>query len=117
MLFWYSKLPILLISSTAWAVFQTAAHSQIIRDQTLGIEHSIVTPQEFRDLIEGGAIRGSNLFHSFLEFNVNEGQNVYFANPDGIANILTRVTGGSRSQIFGTLGVDGPANLYLINPN
>ncbi|NEQ82492.1 MAG: filamentous hemagglutinin N-terminal domain-containing protein, partial [Moorea sp. SIO2I5] len=104
-------------SSTAWAVFQTAAHSQIIRDQTLGIEHSIVTPQEFRDLIEGGAIRGSNLFHSFLEFNVNEGQNVYFANPDGIANILTRVTGGSRSQIFGTLGVDGPANLYLINPN
>ncbi|NEP51503.1 MAG: filamentous hemagglutinin N-terminal domain-containing protein, partial [Moorea sp. SIO3C2] len=98
-------------------MFQTAAHSQIIRDQTLGVEHSIVTPQEFRDLIEGGAIRGSNLFHSFLEFNVNEGQNVYFANPDGIANILTRVTGGSRSWISGTLGVDGPANFYLINPN
>lgn len=117
MLFWYSKLPILLISSTAWAVFQTAAHSQIIRDQTLGVEHSIVTPQEFRDLIEGGAIRGSNLFHSFLEFNVNEGQNVYFANPNGIANILTRVTGRSRSRISGTLGVNGAANLYLINPN
>ncbi|AOY81032.1 filamentous hemagglutinin N-terminal domain-containing protein [Moorena producens JHB] len=117
MLFWYSKLPILLISSTAWAVFQTAAYSQIIRDQTLGVEHSIVTPQEFRDLIEGGAIRGSNLFHSFLEFNVNEGQNVYFANPDGIANILTRVTGGSRTRISGTLGVNGAANLYLINPN
>ncbi|NEO92801.1 MAG: filamentous hemagglutinin N-terminal domain-containing protein, partial [Moorea sp. SIO3G5] len=69
------------------------------------------------DLIEGGATRGENLFHSFAEFNVGELQRVYFANPSGIQTILTRVTGGNISNILGTLGVDGPANLFLLNPN
>ncbi|OLT58503.1 filamentous hemagglutinin N-terminal domain-containing protein [Moorena bouillonii] len=69
------------------------------------------------DLIKGGAIRDINLFHSFLEFNVSEGQRVYFANPAGIENILSRVTGANPSNILGTLGVDGGANLFLINPN
>lgn len=117
MLSWYSKLPIVLLASIAWIVNHQGAYAQITPDETLGVEQSKFTPQEFRDLIEGGAIRGSNLFHSFLEFNVNEGQNVYFANPNGIANIITRVTGSNISQIFGTLGVEGTANLYLINPN
>ncbi|WP_366934754.1 filamentous hemagglutinin N-terminal domain-containing protein [Microcoleus sp. PH2017_29_MFU_D_A] len=35
---------------------------------------------------------------------------------DGIANIFTRVTGGQPSNILGTLGVLGNANLFLINP-
>ncbi|NEO35430.1 MAG: filamentous hemagglutinin N-terminal domain-containing protein [Moorea sp. SIOASIH] len=69
------------------------------------------------DLIKGGAIRDINLFHSFLEFNVENGQRVYFANPAGIENILSRVTGANPSNILGTLGVDGGANLFLINPN
>ncbi|WP_424101001.1 filamentous hemagglutinin N-terminal domain-containing protein [Moorena producens] len=68
------------------------------------------------DLIKGGAIRDINLFHSFLEFNVGDGQSVYFANPAGIQNILSRVTGANPSNILGTLGVDGGANLFLINP-
>jgi filamentous hemagglutinin family protein len=42
---------------------------------------------------------------------------VYFANPSGVLNILTRVTGKNSSSIFGTLGVDGSANLFLMNPN
>ncbi|NEO11652.1 MULTISPECIES: filamentous hemagglutinin N-terminal domain-containing protein [unclassified Moorena] len=69
------------------------------------------------DLIKGGAIRDINLFHSFLEFNIDKGQRVYFANPAGIQNILSRVTGANPSNILGTLGVDGGANLFLINPN
>jgi filamentous hemagglutinin family protein len=44
-------------------------------------------------------------------------QRVYFANPSGIANILSRVTGRDVSDIMGTLGVDGAANLFLLNPN
>ena len=68
------------------------------------------------DTIDGGARRDINLFHSFSEFNINDGQAVYFVNPDGVKNILTRVTGGNASNIFGTLGVDGAANLFLINP-
>ncbi|WP_293086664.1 filamentous hemagglutinin N-terminal domain-containing protein [Moorena sp. SIO3H5] len=101
---------------------QHSSLAQITPDSTLGNENSIVTPNQTirdaaADLIEGGAIRDSNLFHSFLEFNVGNGQRVYFANPDGITNILTRVTGNNLSQILGTLGVNGSANLFLLNPN
>jgi filamentous hemagglutinin family protein len=96
--------------------------SQAIPDSTLGEENSLVIPNaEIKglptELISGGATRGENLFHSFREFNVGDGQQVYFANPTGIANILTRVTGGNASNILGTLGVDGAANLFLLNPN
>ncbi|ESA34052.1 filamentous hemagglutinin family domain-containing protein [Leptolyngbya sp. Heron Island J] len=98
------------------------AQAQIVPDTTLGNENSILTPGvdvrgNVADLIEGGAERGSNLFHSFTDFNVNEGQRVYFVNPAEIESILSRVTGNDASDIFGTLGVDGSADLFLINPN
>lgn len=67
--------------------------------------------------ITGGTSRGVNLFHSFRDFNVGENQQVRFANPAGIENILNRVTGDTPSRILGTLGVNGPANLFLLNPN
>ncbi len=96
--------------------------AQIIPDETLGSEASTVTPDalvqgDLAELIEGGAIRDTNLFHSFSDFNVETLQRVYFANPAGIDTILTRVTGGNGSSIDGTLGVDGLADLYLLNPN
>ena len=96
--------------------------AQIIPDTTLGNENSVVIPNatiqdKLVDLIEGGAIRGENLFHSFEQFSIPDGGQVYFANPEGIDNILTRVTGNNISEIFGTLGVDGNANLFLLNPN
>ena len=92
--------------------------AQVIPDNTLGTESSIITNiEQFRERIDGGAVRGSNLFHSFLEFNVRQGRSVYFANPMGIDNILSRVTGGNPSNIFGRLGVLGDANLFLLNPN
>ena len=105
--------------SPCWAL---PALAQITPDATLGEEGSLVVPDAFvrgdlADLIEGGAVRGENLFHSFLEFNVGDGQRVYFANPDGIGSILSRITGSDPSDIFGTLGVDGPADLFLLNPN
>ncbi|MBD2237307.1 filamentous hemagglutinin N-terminal domain-containing protein [Aulosira sp. FACHB-113] len=100
----------------------TPAYSQINPDNTLGAESSRITPNVLinganADRIDGGAVRGSNLFHSFTQFNINDGQRVYFGNPSGVQNILTRVTGGQASNILGTLGVDGNANLFLINPN
>ncbi|MBD2578363.1 filamentous hemagglutinin N-terminal domain-containing protein [Oscillatoria sp. FACHB-1406] len=93
------------------------ATAQLTPDNTLGAENSIVTPEATRQLIQGGTTRGSNLFHSFTDFNVGENQRVYFANPTDITNILTRVTGNNLSNILGTLGVDGAANLFLLNPN
>ena len=108
---------LLILVSLGTTHYSSKVQAQLIPDDTLGTESSIVTSQQLRDLISGGAIRGDNLFHSFSEFNINEGQKVYFANPVGIFNILTRVTGTNPSDIFGRLGVDGGANLILINPN
>lgn len=96
--------------------------AQIIPDDTLGAETSILTPNINvdnipADQIDGGVRQGSNLFHSFREFNVRDGQRVFFSNPVGIENIFSRVTGTNPSSILGTLGVDGRANLLLLNPN
>jgi len=42
-------------------------------DNTLGAEGSVVTPDEHKATIaDGGAPRGTKLFHSFLEFNVGK---------------------------------------------
>ncbi|AFZ25759.1 filamentous hemagglutinin family N-terminal domain protein [Cylindrospermum stagnale PCC 7417] len=96
------------------------AQAQIIPDDKLGGENSLTVADTVNgkaiDRIEGGAIRGSHLFHSFQEFNVGEGQGAYFTNPTNITNIFTRVTGGKTSNILGTLGVLGNANLFLLNP-
>lgn len=54
------------------------------------------------DSIDGGATRRTNLFHSFQEFNVEEGRAAVFTNPSGIENILTRVTGSQSFQYFTT---------------
>ena len=104
------------------ALQPNVALAQIAPDDTLGNESSVVTPDvqvqgDLADLIEGGAERGGNLFHSFEDFNVLAGERVYFANPGGIESILSRVTGGDPSNLFGTLGVDGAADLFLVNPN
>ncbi|HEY9778844.1 MAG TPA: filamentous hemagglutinin N-terminal domain-containing protein [Leptolyngbyaceae cyanobacterium] len=103
--------------SFANAFWVNCAYAQITADTTLGIENSTLTSTGLVDAINGGATRGANLFHSFQEFNVNEGRTAVFTNPTGIENILTRVTGDNPSNILGTLGVSGGnANLFLINP-
>ncbi|HZG41090.1 MAG TPA: filamentous hemagglutinin N-terminal domain-containing protein, partial [Nodosilinea sp.] len=105
------------------AVFMVASPSlaQIVPDASLGAENSVVLPSAGGDAaidqIGGGAVRGEGLFHSFQDFNVNDGQRVYFANPAMVTSIFSRVTGANPSAIFGTLGVLGNADLYLINPN
>nr|WP_242063268.1 filamentous hemagglutinin N-terminal domain-containing protein [Nostoc sp. FACHB-892] len=93
------------------------ALAQIVPDNTLGQESSVVISSPNFELIDGGATRGANLFHSFEQFNVKEGGRAIFRNPNGIENIISRVTGGNRSEIFGRLGVLGSANVFLINPN
>ncbi|WP_445171947.1 filamentous hemagglutinin N-terminal domain-containing protein, partial [Microcoleus sp.] len=101
-------------------LFPFPAIAQIIPDNSLGAESSGTVADTINNLpsdrIEGGATRGVNLFHSLRQFNVGEGRGAYFANPNGIANIFTRVTGGNPSNILGVLGVQGNANLFLLNP-
>ncbi|MBD1933715.1 MULTISPECIES: filamentous hemagglutinin N-terminal domain-containing protein [Cyanophyceae] len=110
------------IFGTLFAAVGGSVLAQIVPDNTLGAEGSVVTPNVNiqgipSDRIDAGATRGANLFHSFGEFNVGSGRGAYFANPTGIENILTRVTGSNVSNIFGRLGVLGGANLFLLNPN
>ncbi|HEY9871905.1 MAG TPA: filamentous hemagglutinin N-terminal domain-containing protein, partial [Candidatus Obscuribacterales bacterium] len=104
----------------AIATISNSAVAQIIPDTRLGNESSTVTQGVIKELpsaiIQGGAIRGSNLFHSFQEFNINSGQGAYFTSTPQIENILTRVTGNNPSNILGKLGVLGNANLFLMNP-
>jgi filamentous hemagglutinin family protein len=104
----------------ALLLLPSGAIAQIIPDNTLGPESSRSVSDTINNLpsdrIDGGATRGSSLFHSLREFNIGEGRGAYFENPSGITNIFTRVTGGNQSNILGTLGVLGNANLFLINP-
>lgn len=63
---------------------------------------------------------GGNLFHSFGAFGVPTNNIANFLNESGLptSNILSRVTGGNPSSIFGTIQTEGfgNANLFLMNP-
>lgn len=120
---WYRSWAIILIVKLLTLIAANPSHAQIVPDDTLGSESSRITrnqvvPGGRGDRISGGAIRGFNLFHSFSEFNIEDGKRVYFTTPNHeIQNIFSRVTGINRSDIEGTLGVDGDANLFFLNPN
>ena len=120
---WYLNLISYFASGVSvFLVTPALAQSNIVPDNSLGAENSrIITNQAIDglsvDIVDGGAVRGSHLFHSFIEFNIEQGQGVYFDNRIGIENIFSRVTGANSSAIDGTLGVLGDANLFLLNPN
>jgi filamentous hemagglutinin family protein len=115
---WQQRWSGIVLGVSTVCLIASEACAQLTVDNTLGTESStIVQPSPVEFEIRGGAQRGANLFHSFREFNVPDGGNVYFANPIGVQNILSRVTGNTPSNIEGGLGVLGNANLFLLNPN
>jgi filamentous hemagglutinin family protein len=119
---WHLGVVVSLLSAEFLAGMSGCTLAQVIPDTSLETENSVVSLNVNikglpADRIDGGATRGENLFHSFDQFNVGNGQRVYFTSPAGIKNILMRVTGNNLSNILGTLGVDGGANLFLLNPN
>ena len=64
---------------------------------------------------------GPNLFHSFGDFSIGQGDIANFLNDSGLttSNIIGRVTGGHMSNIDGTIQTAGfgNANLFLVNPS
>lgn len=96
--------------------------AQVIQDATLP-NPSVVTRNGITDVITGGTQAGNNLFHSFQQFSIPTGNTASFQHTPGIANIISRVTGFSVSNINGLIevlqtgGNPSSANLFLINPN
>ena len=89
--------------------------AQIQTDGSLGLAQKLNGPNYMID--EGlGKRAGNNLFHSFSEFNINQGESATFRGANEIANVISRVTGGRLSTIDGFLKSEiKNANFYLIN--
>ena len=108
-----------LLLSTLPTIGQAQVTTTITPDGTLG---TTVTRSGPVVGINGGTRHGPNLFHSFDRFSVGTGEMASFTSTQtGIRNILSRVTGGQRSDIDGQLRTDGllrteGAHLYLLNP-
>lgn len=89
------------------------AQADIITDGTMGEQ---VTLSGTRlDISESlGTQIGHNLYHSFTQFDIAEGQTALFTGSEQITNVIGRITGGTISSIEGTINSDIP-HVYLLN--
>ncbi|MDZ8263671.1 filamentous hemagglutinin N-terminal domain-containing protein [Nostoc sp. ChiQUE01b] len=95
-------------------IFSTNA--QIIPDGSLP-QNSNVRTENNIIFIEGGTRAAANLYHSFQKFSLPSGNAAFFNNTTDIKNVISRVTGGSASNIDGLIKTNGTTNLFLINPS
>lgn len=108
-------LPVILLPAMLLAA---EGQAQVIFDGTVGPEGQLFGDMEV--LEEHGTRVGENLFHSFLEMNVNNGESLTFSSTFAGAtdNVISRVTGGNASFIDGPVTSTIPgASLWLINPS
>jgi filamentous hemagglutinin family protein len=103
----------------ASSLLPSIATSQPITDNST---NTIVSPNGSNPSvydITGGQLSGdgTNLFHSFNQFGLDQGEVAQFISNPSILNILARVTGGGSSLINGLIQVTGgSSNLFLMNP-
>jgi len=93
------------------------ANAEVSLDGTLGSSGALPGP----DYLIGadlGRQLGSNLFHSFKDFNLNRSESATFSGPNSINNVISRVTGGNSSNIDGLIrSTISNADMYLLNPH
>lgn len=97
-----------------WCLISNPLFAQVTPDDSLGTE---VDTNNNVSEITGGTQSDRNLFHSFQEFSLENGDTAFFNNSVDISNIISRVTGGNISNLDGLIRANGDANLILINPN
>lgn len=119
--YFVTLIPVLTLPLTLPTFSRSQVTTAITSDGTMG---TVVNQIGSLHDITGGTRPGNgpNLFHSFGQFSVEAGDVANFRNNTGLPteNILSRVTGGNSSNIFGTIqtqGFNNPnLNLYLMNP-
>ncbi|MEO6555241.1 MAG: filamentous hemagglutinin N-terminal domain-containing protein [Nitrospiraceae bacterium] len=131
---YHGKPPFLLLGAIIIGLLQTAllvsthAHAATSIIQTTGagdLGTLVLPPNGHVYGITGGTPVGTNLYHSFAQFNVRTGDIAQFQtstlipNP-AMHNILGRITDTNPSTIFGTIDsitYYPGANLFLMNPH
>ncbi len=110
-------------------IMTAPAKAQIASDGTLGtrVNGSLTAPCTGNCLITNGATRGNNLFHSFRQFSLPNGDFAGFVTAPAIQNVIVRVTGvgqpfvstinGTIATVNATATAVNPANFFLLNPN
>ncbi|MDM8547215.1 filamentous hemagglutinin N-terminal domain-containing protein [Candidatus Venteria ishoeyi] len=84
---------------------------------SIGNEQLSINDGEYAITQDLGVTAGNNLFHSFHSFNINQGETAAFSGAAHIENVISRVTGGSPSNINGMIRNSIPgADTYLMNP-
>jgi filamentous hemagglutinin family protein len=102
--------------SGAYIFTASCATAQISPDRTLPSNSNVTINGSIFNITEGTQA-GRNLFHSFQQFSVPTGGTASFNNGLNIQNIISRVTGGSVSNINGIIQANGTANVFLLNPS
>ncbi|MBK7002489.1 MAG: filamentous hemagglutinin N-terminal domain-containing protein [Rhodoferax sp.] len=109
------------MAALLWGLFLCAETlAQIKTDGSIGPAAQTLSGPKYAIPQTLGQLAGNNLFHSFQTFNINSGESANFTTSTaGIANVISRVTGGSASIINGTLSltpISGTPAFFFINP-
>lgn len=109
--------------AAAMAAGDAAAQTAVTPDTAAGLTTgTTATTLAGAVVIDGGALSGGNLFHSFNQFSLGQGVTARWVRGAGdgasVANVINRVTGGAVSQIDGIIDSTAlpNADFYFINP-
>jgi filamentous hemagglutinin family protein len=108
----------LTLGATVWPAMVSA---QIRTDSSLGRAATTLNGPNFLIPESLGKLAGRNLFHSFQTFHVQTGEAAHFTtSTPGLANVISRVTGGGPSTINGSVSLSaagsGAPAFFFINP-
>ncbi|EIJ41618.1 filamentous hemagglutinin family N-terminal domain [Beggiatoa alba B18LD] len=104
---------ILLYSLFFWTISSVA---EVIVDGSLGQQTGLNAPNYQISAVLGQQ-QGTNLFHSFSQFNLQPHETAVFLGSADIQQVISRVTGGNASVIDGRITTNmANASFYFLNP-